>query len=224
MGSRSAYCRIACSRCRSCSESSPIRVRRAVQVTVPAARASFLNAAKSGSIPLVICTTPPPFRPTASASGIVSDAMSARRLGTGLPAKPTCRREVELEKPSAPAAMASPTIRAMASTSSGRAERSVESSPITSSRTAEWPTIAPTLTAVPRVSMASRYSAKLSNRDPSSPSSSASRLMPSTFSSICISRRRLSGFAGATPKPQLPMTTLVTPCHGEMVSMGSHIT
>ena len=27
---------------------------------------------------------------------------------------------------------------------------------------------------------------------------------------------------GATPKPQLPITVVVTPCHGEMVSMRSH--
>ena len=42
--------------------------------------------------------------------------------------------------------------------------------------------------------------------------------MPSTFSSV---RRSVAVPArvGATPKPQLPITTEVTPCQGEMVSM-----
>ena len=33
-----------------------------------------------------------------------------------------------------------------------------------------------------------------------------------------------NGRVGATQKPQLPMTTVVTPCQGEMVSIRSHIT
>ena len=32
---------------------------------------------------------------------------------------------------------------------------------------------------------------------------------------------RLSGLQGATPTPQLPITTLVTPCHEEQVTSGS---
>ena len=34
--------------------------------------------------------------------------------------------------------------------------------------------------------------------------------------------RNLAARVGATPKPQLPITVVVTPCHGEMVSMRSH--
>jgi hypothetical protein len=32
---------------------------------------------------------------------------------------------------------------------------------------------------------------------------------------------RVLGFTGATPTPQLPMMTVVTPCHGEHVTSGS---
>ena len=32
---------------------------------------------------------------------------------------------------------------------------------------------------------------------------------------------RVSGRTGATPTPQLPMITVVTPCHGEQVRSGS---
>ena len=33
---------------------------------------------------------------------------------------------------------------------------------------------------------------------------------------------QVSGLTGATPTPQLPMMTVVTPCHGEHVTIGSH--
>ena len=36
-----------------------------------------------------------------------------------------------------------------------------------------------------------------------------------------IARSRSSGLHGAKPKPQLPMTTLVTPCQPDMVHQGS---
>ena len=49
----------------------------------------------------------------------------------------------------------------------------------------------------------------------------ASMLMPSTFSSVRRMSSRCCGRVGATPKPQLPITTVVTPCHGEIVSMRS---
>ena len=34
----------------------------------------------------------------------------------------------------------------------------------------------------------------------------------------------MAGLTGATPTPQLPMTTVVTPCQGELVSSGSQAT
>ena len=74
----------------------------------------------------------------------------------------------------------------------------------------------------PRASTASRYSGNVSNGHCSpSPARSASALMPSTFSSVRTMRSRCAGRVGATPKPQLPMTTVVTPCHGDTVSMRS---
>ena len=39
-----------------------------------------------------------------------------------------------------------------------------------------------------------------------------------------IARSRSSGRHGAKPKPQLPMTTLVTPCHPDIVHHGSQKT
>ena len=39
---------------------------------------------------------------------------------------------------------------------------------------------------------------------------------------VSIDRSRNSGFTGTKPKPQLPSTTEVTPCHPEMVQYGSH--
>jgi hypothetical protein len=41
---------------------------------------------------------------------------------------------------------------------------------------------------------------------------------------LSIARSRSSGRHGAKPKPQLPMTTLVTPCQPDMVHQGSQNT
>ena len=38
---------------------------------------------------------------------------------------------------------------------------------------------------------------------------------------LSMVRSRSSGLQGAKPKPQLPMTTLVTPCQPDMVHHGS---
>jgi hypothetical protein len=38
---------------------------------------------------------------------------------------------------------------------------------------------------------------------------------------VSIARSRISGFIGAKPKPQLPITTDVTPCQLEIVQYGS---
>ena len=46
--------------------------------------------------------------------------------------------------------------------------------------------------------------------------------MASTLTRSCIRISRVVGFTGATPTPQLPMMTVVTPCHGEHVTIGSH--
>jgi hypothetical protein len=53
------------------------------------------------------------------------------------------------------------------------------------------------------------------------PARMASIDMPSTFSSVRRMSSRCAGRVGATAKPQLPITTVVTPCHGDTVSMRS---
>ena len=151
--------------------------------------------------------------------------MCAGRLGTGRPSNPTCVPLFDVAKPSAPAASASRSNARMLATSAGVASRSVASGPITYSRSGVWPSIAPTLIAVPPASIASRNCGKLSNdQSAPMPACSASSDMPSTFSSVCKISLRCAGRVGAMPKPQLPITTLVTPCHGEIVSMRSHST
>ena len=48
--------------------------------------------------------------------------------------------------------------------------------------------------------------------------------MSSTPSISSISHSWRSGAAGAKPTPQLPITTVVTPCHELGVTHGSHVT
>ena len=113
----------------------------------------------------------------------------------------------------------------MRSISPAVAARSIAASPMTHRRTGECPTSAATLTAVPRPSTASRYSGKVSNgHSVPNPEVSASKLMPSTFSSVRNTSARCSGRVGATPKPQLPIMTVVTPCQGEIESIRSQNT
>ena len=123
----------------------------------------------------------------------------------------------------APASMASRISFFMARISSAVAARSVNSSPMTYILSGVWPNSAATLIDEPRFSSVSRYCGKVSNGQLSpSPDWSASRLMPSTFSSVCMISLRWIAFVGATPKPQLPITVVVTPCQGDIVSMRSH--
>ena len=46
----------------------------------------------------------------------------------------------------------------------------------------------------------------------------------STRVMVIMARSRISGRTGAKPKPQLPMTTEVMPCHPERVQYGSQKT
>ena len=52
-------------------------------------------------------------------------------------------------------------------------------------------------------------------------SASASADMPSTRLNICDSHGRSSGLDGASVNPQLPMSTVVTPCHDDGDAVGS---
>ena len=48
--------------------------------------------------------------------------------------------------------------------------------------------------------------------------------MPSTRASILVRKSISESAIGAIVKPQLPPTTLVTPCRGDGVHAGSHST
>ena len=80
--------------------------------------------------PLVSMNTPRPAsrrQPTSARSS----ASSARREGIGLPPSPLCAGEVLVEKPIAPACIASRISARIATISSRVAARSVAASPIT---------------------------------------------------------------------------------------------
>ena len=72
-------------------------------------------------------------------------------------------------------------------------------------------------------SSASRYSANDSHRQ-SMPSCSAVPGMSSTPSISSMRKSCPSGRTGAKPTPQLPMTTVVTPCQLDGVTSGSQVT
>jgi hypothetical protein len=72
-------------------------------------------------------------------------------------------------------------------------------------------------------STASRYSGNVSKIH-GSPASKASSGMPSTFSRVRMMVARSAGLVGAIPNPQLPVTTVVTPCHDEGVRSRSQRT
>ena len=57
----------------------------------------------------------------------------------------------------------------------------------------------------------------------STPAASDAVLMPSTRASDWIKKSRSCGLAGARLKPQLPMTTVVTPCQLDGEHDGSNI-
>ena len=91
-------------------------------------------------------------------------------------------------------------------------------------RSGVWPNRAATLIAEPRFSSVSRYCGKVSNGQ-ASPRPGLQRveahaldLLERLHDQLAVRRR----VVGATPKPQLPITVVVTPCQGEMLSMRSH--
>ena len=67
------------------------------------------------------------------------------------------------------------------------------------------------------------YSLKLS-KSQAMPWRSASRSMPSTTERLRMTRSRTAGGAGTMPKPQLPITAVVTPSDGEGESVASQVT
>ena len=130
----------------------------------------------------------------------------------------------EVENPRAPARSASRTMARIAAISSASAASlRAPRSPMTYARTAPWGTCVPTSTVQRRRSRASRYSGNVSHSH-SIPSASAVPGMSSTPSMRPMSQSWRSGAAGAKPTPQLPITSVVTPCHDEGASSESHVT
>jgi len=68
----------------------------------------------------------------------------------------------------------------------------------------------------------SRYSPK-DSQPHWMPTERAAPGMSSTPSIRPMSHSWRSGFTGANPTPQLPITTVVTPCQHDGVSSGSHV-
>ena len=66
------------------------------------------------------------------------------------------------------------------------------------------------------------YSPKVSNSH-LTPARKASRSIPSTTERLRRMRSRTGGEAGTMPKPQLPMTTVVTPREGDGERVGSQV-
>jgi hypothetical protein len=122
----------------------------------------------------------------------------------------------------APARTASSTMRRISAISASVAARLVASGPSTNVRTDECPRNEPTFGTTPRRSIASRYSGYVS-KSQRTPPRSASSDMPSTCVSARSVRSRSPGRHGAIVKPQLPMTTVVTPSATDGVANESHV-
>jgi hypothetical protein len=207
----------------SSSRNAPGVAFSAVQVTGrPVLMDSSASSAGPKSGPCVIANVPRSRSASGSASRISSPVV-ASLLGTGLPQAPAWAGWRDDAKPIAPTSRASPTSRRISSISAPVASRSAASSPSTYSRSGVWPSMTATFSFGWVCSTASRYSGKVSNVH-GMPANSASTDIPSTFSSVLAMVSRPAGRVGAIPKPQLPMTTVVTPCQDEGVRSGSHST
>ena len=128
----------------------------------------------------------------------------------------------DVEMPSAPASMPARAMSTIAARSSAVATPVPARSPITYARTAACGTCVPTSIMRGRSASASRYSGNDSHRQ-SMPSHSAVPGMSSTPSMSSTSSCSPPGCTGANPTPQLPTTTVVTPCQHDGPSCESHV-
>jgi hypothetical protein len=128
-----------------------------------------------------LSNTPRRCRPNTSAKAYSSSGV-AHVPGTGRPSGTVCRSVREVEKPSAPASMASSTSSTIAAMSSSVAGvSSMLRSPMAWWRTAQCPTMPPTLGPFGSRSIVSRYS-PYDTQSQGRPSRMASRGMSSTLS------------------------------------------
>ena len=130
----------------------------------------------------------------------------------------------EVVKPSAPASIASRAMRPMATMSAGVASsRSAPRSPITYTRSAPWRQLRADVDVV-RAGARARRGTRGSSPTPSrGPRAAPSRGCPRRPPSARSADRDRAGAPGAKPTPQLPMTTVVTPCHDDGVSRSSQV-
>ena len=185
----------------------------------PAAEA--IEAIRSKSVSMVSSSqsvtswsTPCPVWPTAREIA-TSSSRPAAYDGVSSPARVLWLSVREVVKPSAPASIASAASLAISATSSSVASACAAArSPIARTRRAACGTWAAKSRSWGRRSSASRYSGK-DCQSHASPSVSATPGMSSTPSISAISRPWSAGTAGAKPTPQLPITTVVTPCQEE---------
>ena len=159
----------------------------------------------------------PVTRHSASSSSAV-----ACRDGTGSPSASLWVSAHDDEKPRPPAASDSRSRFDIAARSSSVAASPTLRSPITTRRSAQWPTMKPAFTESV-LSKWSKYSAVVVQSH-GTPAASASSGMPSTRASIFMRYSASRGTSGAIVKPQLPPSTVVTPCSGDGLSVGSQNT
>ena len=150
----------------------------------------------------------------------VSSSSCARSVGVGSPFRLLWLRLREVEKPNAPARIASAAISRIWAMSAWLAFSSpIARSPITNTRTAACGSSAHRSMSRLRRSSAARYSANDSHSH-FRPSCMTGPGMSSTPSISSTSFSRSAGLQGAKPTPQLPITAVVTPCHATMASCG----
>ena len=143
----------------------------------------------------------------------------ASRVGTGCPCGPACVGELVVLQPHAPSSSAARSSACMAAISSGVAARSQAAPSMTERRSGLWPTRGIMLTPSP-MSMAFRNSSKLCHVQGSTAASELTG-RSSTQQKVASIVSRCSGRSGASVSPQLPVSTVVTPCQMEDVQSRS---
>ena len=146
--------------------------------------------------------------PTSSSRSAVSDGVYSPSAGSVVAG--AGRGEPERRRPRTPSAASAPHRRRSRRRSAARVW-SAPRSPMAWRRSAACGTWAARSMSWGRRSSASRYSPKLCH-DQSRPSWRAEPGMSSTPSISSMRRSWSAGRTGANPTPQLPMTTVVTPC------------
>ena len=148
--------------------------------------------------------------PSATRSG-----SAASREGTGSPLVPACVGEFVVDQPQAPSSMAARRRSCIVRVSSSVAARSQAALSMALRRSGLCPTSGIMLTPSP-MSMASRNSPNVCHVHGSTLLSERNG-RSSTQQNVASIGSRCSGRSGASVRPQLPVSTVVTPCQTEEV-------